>query len=269
MIFISHKLGEVLAIADRVVALRQGRVVAEFPSGGIDRAGLATLMVGKETEGASLAPGRPGPVQMRLAGVSLPGEGHAQGLKDVSLDLRCGQTTWLAGVSGNGQGALADLMGGVRRPAKGRLEVAGEPVTGWSPRAAIAAGVARIPEDRHRNGSIAEFDLSENVNLERYRSAPYRRHGWLNWTRARTKAADIIAEYDVPCPSPEARIRLLSEGTMQKLILGRALEGAPRVIIANQPVRDIDIGAVNAVHRCLVAARDAGVAVLLVSEGIN
>lgn len=142
-------------------------------------------------------------------------------------------------------------------------------VVQWSPRAAVRAGIARIPEDRHKTGTIADFDLSENAILETYKDAPFSRRGWMNWRAARDFASRIIASYDVRCPGPGTRIRLLSGGNMQKLILGRVMEGAPQIILANQPVRGLDIGAVNYVHSQLLAARDRGAAVLLISEDLD
>jgi general nucleoside transport system ATP-binding protein len=140
---------------------------------------------------------------------------------------------------------------------------------GWSPRAALAAGIARIPEDRHGTGTIADFTLTENAVLESYAQAPFSRRGWMDWRAAESFARRIIDTYDVRCPGPEARIRLLSGGNMQKVILGRALEPGPSIILANQPVRGLDVGAVTFVHSRLIAARDAGAAVLLISEDLD
>jgi simple sugar transport system ATP-binding protein len=155
------------------------------------------------------------------------------------------------------------------RPVSGTLALNGADVAAWSPRAAVHAGIARIPEDRHKTGTIADFDLTENAILERYMDAPFSRHGWMNWRAARGFAEQIITSYDVRCPGPGTRIRLLSGGNMQKLILGRVMEGEPQIILANQPVRGLDIGAVNYVHSQLLEARDRGAAVLLISEDLD
>ena len=269
VVFISHKLHEVMAISDRVLILRHGRLVAERAIAEVDKEGLAALMVGAEVAAPRVAPGRPGPVLMRLDRVSTPARGNAPGLRDLSLALHAGQIVGLAGVSGNGQGALADLIGGLIRPGAGRLELDGAEIETWSPRRAVQSGIARIPEDRHKTGTIAEFDLTENAILESYFRPPYSRAGVMNWRRAEDFARAIIKTYDVRCPGPETRIRLLSGGNMQKLILGRVLEAAPRIILANQPVRGLDIGAVNYVHGQLLAARDRGAAVLLISEDLD
>ncbi|BAQ70351.1 ABC transporter ATP-binding protein [Rhodovulum sulfidophilum] len=269
VIFISHKLHEVMAAADRVIVLRHGRVAGEVATAETDRHRLAEMMVGEEVRLPQPSTATPGPALMSLRQVTCHPEGSRSGLNRVTFDLRAGQITGLAGVSGNGQGALADLVSGMTAPDEGRLEVHGAEVSVWSPRAALAAGVGRIPEDRHATGSIADFTLTENAVLEDYARPPYSRHGWMNWRAARTHAEKIIAAYDLRCPGPEARIRLLSGGNMQKLILGRALEAGPRIILANQPVRGLDIGALTYVQECLIAARDAGAAILLISEDLD
>ncbi len=269
VIFISHKLHEVLAVADRVVVLRQGRLAGEVAAAATDRAALAALMVGSDLPAVTIRPTEPGPVLMRLAHVHTAPRGSRPGLVDASLELRAGQITGIAGVAGNGQAALADLVSGLERPAKGRVTLFDAPLPAWGPRAAVRAGVGRIPEDRHRQGSIADFDLVENAILERYRDPGLSRAGLMNWRRARAFARQIIAAYDVRCPGPDTRIRLLSGGNMQKLILGRVLEAGPRIILANQPVRGLDVGAIAYVQSRLVAARDAGAAILLISEDLD
>ncbi len=269
VIFISHKLHEVTAISSRVVVLRHGRLVAEARTADTDAAQLAQMMVGAEVAAPQVRQANPGALRVSLRAVTTPDRGSAPGLKAVDLDLRAGQITGLAGVSGNGQAALADLIGGLIAPASGALHISDAPVTGWSPRAALAARIARIPEDRHKTGTIADFDLTENAVLELYARPPFSRRGWMNWRAARDFAQNIISGYDVRCPGPETRIRLLSGGNMQKLILGRVLETTPDVVLANQPVRGLDIGALTYVHEQLLAARDRGAAVLLISEDLD
>ncbi|MCE6950966.1 ABC transporter ATP-binding protein [Cereibacter sphaeroides] len=268
IIFISHKLHEVVEVADRCVVLRHGRVVGEVATAETDRHALAAMMVGEEVVPPEVAPPRPGAVLMRLQAVSTPHCGAVPGLRAVTLDLRAGTITGLAGVSGNGQAALADLMSGLIRPDAGALMVAGAEVHDWTPRAAVGAGIARIPEDRHATGTIADFTLTENAILEGYRSR-FAKGGWMDWRAARAFTEAIIRTYDVRCPGPETRIRLLSGGNMQKLILGRVLEPGPRIILANQPVRGLDIGAITYVHSRLLKARDEGAAVLLISEDLD
>jgi ABC-type uncharacterized transport system ATPase subunit len=268
VIFISHKLHEVMAIADRCIVLRHGRVVGEVDTHATDKAALAALMVGGELSLPRAEPRVAGEVLLRLDKVSTPDKGAVPGLKSLTLELRAGQITGLAGVSGNGQAALAEIIAGLALPATGTLSLRGDDVGQWSPSAALAKGIARIPEDRHHQGSIADFDLTENAVLETYRTR-FARRGWMNWHAARDFADGIIAGYDVRCPGPETRIRLLSGGNMQKLILGRAMASGPQIILANQPVRGLDVGAIAYVQSQLIAARDGGAAVLLISEDLD
>lgn len=262
VIFISHKLHEVTAIADTAVVLRHGKLVGQVAIAQTDRKGLAAMMVGTDMAEASVAAGPSGPVRLRLQRVC------GGGLKDVDLELRGGTITGLAGVSGNGQAALADLIGGSLIPTGGMIEIDGKGVNIWSPREALARGVGRIPEDRHKTGTVADFSLAENAVLETYASR-FAKRGLIDWAGVRAHTESLIKRYDVRCTGPDARIRLLSGGNMQKLILGRVLEENPGIVIANQPVRGLDIGAIAYVHSRLVAARDAGAAVLLISEDLD
>ncbi|SLN59515.1 Ribose import ATP-binding protein RbsA [Roseovarius litorisediminis] len=269
VVFISHKLHEVMAISDRVLILRHGKMVAERNILDVDKHSLAALMVGAEVSAPKVEPGTPGSPLLSLRNVTTPDQGNAPGLKSLSLTLRAGTITGLAGVSGNGQAALADLIGGLTRPANGTLELDSADVGHWSPREAVHSGIARIPEDRHKTGTIADFNLTENAILETYHQPPMSRRGWMNWGEAQRATQHIIDTYDVRCPGPGTRIRLLSGGNMQKLILGRVLEAEPRIVLANQPVRGLDIGAVNYVHSELLSARKRGAAVLLISEDLD
>ena len=268
VVFISHKLHEVMSISHRVIVLHHGRLVAERATDTTNREELAALMVGAEVSAPTIAASPPGAPLLTLRAVCTPDRGAAPGLKALDLDLCAGQITGLAGVSGNGQAALSDLLSGLIRPANGEMQLHGTTPHRWSPRTAIANGIARIPEDRHKTGTIADFDLTENAILETY-ATRFSRRGWMNWPKARAFVESLIKTYDVRCPGPDIRIRLLSGGNMQKLILGRVLEEAPDIILANQPVRGLDIGAVNYVHSMLAQARDRGAAVLLISEDLD
>ncbi len=262
VIFISHKLHEVMAISDRCVVLRRGRVAGEAVTAETTRADLARLMVGDQLAETRVTPRVGGPARLRLRDATAPG------LKPLTLDLCGGTITGLAGVSGNGQAALADLIGGALAPASGTMEIDGAPVAAWSTRRALAAGVGRIPEDRHRTGTVADFTLTENTALETY-ATRFARGPILDWPAVRAHADAIIAAYDVRCEGRDQRIRLLSGGNMQKLILGRVLEERPAILIANQPVRGLDVGAIAYVHGRLLDARDAGAAILLISEDLD
>lgn len=268
IIFISHKLHEVMAVSDRVLVLRSGQLVGERDTASTDRKELAALMVGQEVKSAKVSPMKRGAPLLALERVSTAPY-NGSGLDEVSLTLTAGEITGLAGVAGNGQAVLAALIAGIRRPVRGNISIAGQDVADWSPRAALAHGVARIPEDRHAIGSIGDMSVTENVIAERYRSPRFSRMGFLNWKASRRFAEKLIADYEVKCPSPEARIRLLSGGNMQKLILGRALDPDPTVILASQPTRGLDVGAVAYVHRMLLEARERGAAILLISEDLE
>ena len=267
VIFISHKLHEVMAIADRVVVLRHGRVAGEVATTGTDATRLAAMMVGAEVSTPMLAPATEGAIAMRFDRVVT--EGFRPDLSGVTLDLVGGRITGLAGVSGNGQAALAALISGLARPVSGEVIVAGRTVADWSPALAVGHGIGRIPEDRHHTGTIGDFSLAENAVIERIRDPRFSRAGWLDWRAARGHAEKLIASYDIRCPGPDARIRLLSGGNMQKLILGRVLEENPAIILANQPVRGLDIGAVRFVQEQLLKARQRGAAILLISEDLE
>lgn len=269
IILISHKLREVMEVSDRCMVLRHGRVVGEVATARTSREALASMMVGDAVPEARVAPGVAGPALLTLDRVTTSARGAAAGLKGVSLTLHAAQITGLAGVSGNGQGALADVIGGLSRPLEGRLEIEGRAVERWSPRDAIAAGIGRIPEDRHHTGTIADFSLTENAVLESYAGPGISKAGFMNWRAAEAAARRIVAGYDVRCPGPSVRARLLSGGNMQKLILGRVLDAGPRIIVANQPVQGLDVGAISYVHGRLVAARDSGAAILLISEDLD
>jgi general nucleoside transport system ATP-binding protein len=268
VIFISHKLHEVMAVSDRVVVLRGGKLAGERRTAETNPHELAGLMVGHDVEQPVVEETLRGAPVLSLAKVSTAPR-HGVPLNNVSLDLRRAEITGLAGVSGNGQATLAALIGGMISPAEGKLTIADRPVTEWSARKALAAGIGRIPEDRHAVGTIGDMSIAENLVLERYRSSRFSKRGFLNSEAIQDFAESVIREYEVKCPSPDARIRLLSGGNMQKLVLGRALDGNPGIILANQPTRGLDVGAVAYVQERLLAARQRGAAILFISEDLD
>ncbi|WP_312409031.1 ABC transporter ATP-binding protein [Comamonas sp.] len=279
IIFISHKLGEVLRVADRVAVLRHGKLVAEAPTAGSTQAQLAQWMVG---EAVSLPERQPaakvgGEVcSLRHVHTTASAKSTARDrLVDVSLVLKAGEMVAIAGVSGNGQVALADMLCGMRRPGQGTVQYLGAPMPA-SAVALVAQGVARIPEDRHGTGVVGDLPVWENAVSERLRSPWFSRWGWVRRAQARSQAQHVSRQFDVRGGGLDAPARSLSGGNMQKLILGRALlapqgaEGmAPRLIVAHQPTWGLDIGAVRFVHQQLLAARDAGAAVLLISDDLD
>jgi len=269
IIFISHKLAEVMTVSDRVLVLRSGRLSGERQTNKTDRKELAELMVGGEIDFPAVAAQKIGDTLFELCNVRAPGHGTGAALMDISLELKAGEIVGLAGVSGNGQAALGALIAGTLAPLSGGILIDGKKVKRWSPLKALQHRIGRIPEDRHAIGMIGDMSVTENMISERYGTREFSRLGVLDWRAARRFAEQIIADYDIKCPSPEAQVRLLSGGNMQKLILGRALDGDPVIILANQPTRGLDVGAVAYVHQKLLAARARGATILLISEDLD
>lgn len=268
IVLISHKLGEVMALADRIAVLRAGRKVAERWARQTDPGELAEVMVGHPVEEPVVRPRAPGAVVVALERVSVQGAHGRRQLEDASLVLTAGSITGIAGVSGNGQQALAGLLCGTIRPSAGQITLDGRPWTP-SPAAALEARIARIPEDRHADGVIGDLSLWENLILEDYRKSWLQRWGVLQRGAALETARQTIAGYDIRGAGPNAPVRQLSGGNMQKLILARVLERSPRIVVADQPTRGLDVGAVAWVHGRLLAARDRGAAILLISEDLD
>lgn len=268
LIFISHKLHEVMSAADRIVVLRGGKLVAERKAHDTSKEELAELMVGRRVSRPARAAATPGETLLEARNVTLVEEGIAR-LTELNFHVRAGETLGIIGVSGNGQAALGRLVSGLSQPASGSLALFGQQVARFDPRHFVAQGIGRIPEDRNAEGTIGDLTLWENAVLERIRD-PQFSHGLLvNQNAAREFTNRIIKGFDVRGGTPDSRIRLLSGGNMQKLILGRNLETAPRILIAAQPTRGLDEGAVAAIHMRILEARARGAAVLLISEDLD
>ena len=266
VIFISHKLHEVMAVADRVTVLRAGRSVATVRTAEVTQRGLASLMVGREVAGPMrIARAAPlGEAVLELVGVSAVGDRGVPALSDLSLTVRAGEILGIAGVAGNGQRELAEAITGLRR-CTGTISLAGAPLSPGSPRAAIEAGIAHVPEDRLGTAVAPSLSIAENVALKRYRQG-----GRLLRRGAMTAAAEALIErYDVKAPGPHAPARQLSGGNLQKVVLGREFAAEPRVLIAASPTRGLDVGAIETVHAHLRDAAARGVAVLLISEDLD
>lgn len=266
LIFISHKLDEVMATADRIVVLRGGRQVAERRAAQTTKAELAELMVGHAVHRPRREAVIPGAVVLEAAGLTLR-QGGVDRLKDIAFTLCAGEVLGIIGVSGNGQAQLAQVLGGTARRTAGELRLFGVPVGDLTVPQVVAAGIGRIPEDRNRDGAIGEMAIWENAVLERLPA--FTRRGLVDRSAGMAFAQKVIDAFDVRGGTPGSRIRLLSGGNMQKLILGRNLMDHPRILIAAQPARGLDEGAVAAVHERILAARKAGAAVLLISEDLD
>ena len=273
IIFISHKLAEVLRVSDRVAVLRAGKLVAEARAAETTREQLAAWMVGHAVQESVRRPtARVGAALCVLDRIGTDGAGRDR-LDDVSLTLRAGEIVAIAGVSGNGQVALADVLCGTREIASGSLRLRDDALRA-NPVWLVHRGVARIPEDRSGVGVIGNLTVWENAVSERLRSPAFSRGGWVRRNAARRHAEHVVKTFDVRGGGPLAPARALSGGNMQKLILGRALlpvEGdAPTsLIVAHQPTWGLDVGAVAFVHDRLIAARDAGAAVLVISDDLD
>ncbi len=278
IIFISHKLGEVMRVSHRVAVLRAGRLVAQAATRETTQAQLAQWMVGHAIDEATRHPAEAvGKAVCVIDKVCCAprGKSRHERLKSVSLTLRQGEIVAIAGVSGNGQAALADLLCGVLAAQAGSVTLDGEALRA-QPAWLVERGVARIPEDRHAVGVIGDLPVWENAVSERLRERAFSRFSWIRRSAARRHADAVIAHFDVRSGGSDTPARALSGGNMQKLILGRALLAppgadarAPVLIVANQPTWGLDIGAVAYVQQQLLAARDAGAAVLLISDDLD
>jgi general nucleoside transport system ATP-binding protein len=266
VIFITHKLNEVLEIADRISVLRRGKRVETIPRAGATEAGLARSMVGREVLlRVEKKPATPGEPLLQVEDLLVRDDRGLEAVRGVTFDVRAGEIVGIAGVDGNGQSELIDALTGLRHPASGSIRVAGEDVTGASARRALDAGVGHIPEDRHRRGLVLEFNLAENLVLHDYAKEPFSRFGWLNPRGLFGWARRLLQEFDVRGGGPETRGASLSGGNQQKVVLAREINRDPRLLIAGQPTRGLDVGAIEFVHQRLVEQRDEGKAVLLVS----
>jgi len=270
VIFITHKLNEVRAVTSRITVMRAGSVTATLANdGSLDNRRLAELMCGRDLSPPAKSRSEPGRVLLRLGDVHAPGAGGSSGLAGVTLDLRAGEILGVAGVSGNGQLELAEIMGGVRRATHGRLEVGGAPVARPTPRRMRALGVASIPEDRLGAGLLGALPLSDSMVLPRYRERPFSRFGLLRLRAVRAFVEAQMARYSIRAAGPGARTGTLSGGNLQKALLARELAFGPTVLVAAQPTRGLDVSAREFVHRQLLALRERGGGVVLVSEDLE
>ncbi|HEB66213.1 MAG TPA: ABC transporter ATP-binding protein [Chloroflexi bacterium] len=271
IIFISHKLQEVTAIADRVTVLSKGRVTAAGqPMAGLTRRDLARLMVGREVVfSLEKKPQEPGEVVLEVEDLHAENDKGLPALQGVSLTVRAGEIVGLAGVAGNGQRELAQVIGGLRKPTKGRVLLNGVEVTRKPVRFGIDLGVGYIPEDRTHVGSAPNLSVTDNVIMKKYRKEPIAR-GWSVDMQAATRLAEELKEaYDIIVPTVETPARLLSGGNLQRVILAREISNNPAFLLAMQPTRGLDVGAIEGVQRLLLAQREAGAAILLVSEELE
>jgi len=269
VIFISHKLREVLAFSHRIAVLRHGVLVGEIATADADERTIARMMVGADTPTTARAAMQPGAPVLELQSVTVKGDSARNSLHDCDLTVRAHEVVGVAGVSGNGQTALARVISGLATPDGGVMLVDGVAIARFDPPGLLAAGVGRIPEDRMRDGMIGAMSVAENLIIERLGDPDVQKNGFLRQDAIHTHAEKLSRDYDIRGPGIDAEARLLSGGNIQKMILARVFECTPRLILANQPTRGLDLGAAAEVGRRLLEARARGAGVLLISEDLD
>ncbi|MGB7873127.1 MAG: ABC transporter ATP-binding protein [Anaerolineales bacterium] len=270
LIFISHKLHEVVEISNRVSVLRDGRLMGTRPTSETTKQDLANWMVGREV---GFAPDRGeakrGEIRLQLTDVSCGSDRGTPGLRGVSLDVHSGEILGIAGVSGNGQRELAEAITGLRRVTAGKIALEGEDVTNLLPAELTERMLSYIPEERMRDGMIKNFTVAENLILREHHKQPYSRSGFLSLGEIARRSEKLIAQFQVKTPSLETPAKSLSGGNIQKVVIARELSRQPRAIVAAQPTRGLDIGATEYVRQQLIEQRVEGAAILLISEDLD
>ena len=266
VIFISHKLNEVLEIAHRISVLRRGKLVETVPREGATEQGLARLMVGREVLlRVEKPPSSPGEPLLQVEDVRAVDDRGLESVRGISFEVRAGEIVGIAGVDGNGQSELVEVLSGLRRAVAGSVQLAGRDITGAGAREIVDLGMGHVPEDRQRRGLVLDFTLAENLALHDYDEEPNSHFGWLFPARMIRRAGELLQRFDVRGGGPETRASALSGGNQQKVVLAREIGRDPNILLAAQPTRGLDVGAIEFVHRQLVEARDRGKGVLLVS----
>ena len=271
IVIITHKLEEVLAISDDVTVMRDGKVVGNVKTRETTTKDLARMIVGRDVLlRVEKTDANPKETVLNVQNLVVK-NAHGEALDRISFNVRAGEIVGVAGIEGNGQTELIEAIAGLTPPANlsGRIEFFGKEITNLSARRRKELGVAHIPEDRHRRGLLLDSDLEENSILGVHYRPPVTSGGFLNATSIETRTKEIISNFDVRPPNPELNARALSGGNQQKLIIGREFELNPKLLLVSQPTRGVDIGAIEFIHRKLIALRDAGTAVLLVSAELE
>ncbi len=270
IIFITHKLKEVMAVADRIIVLRNGRVMGETTPAQTSEAELAEMMVGREVAlVVEKGPASPGEVVLEVTGLMAEDQRHHPALRGVDLFVRAGEVLGVAGVQGNGQTELVEVLTGLRPATGGTVRILGQDVTNAPPRRIIELGVAHIPEDRQRDGLILSFPIYDNLVLCNYYQPPFARGPLIQFDRVYQFSERVVREFDVRTPSIFVPSQSLSGGNQQKVIVARELSRPIKLLIAAQPTRGLDVGSIEYIHRRLLQKRDEGVAVLLVSVELD
>lgn len=269
VIFISHKLREVFAFSDRIIVLRHGKKVGEMATAEADEKTIARIMVGADTPKVARDETKAGSPVLQLSKISVLGRSQRDTLRDVDLTVCSREILGIAGISGNGQSGLANVVSGLSHPSSGRIEIDGKEIQTPSPASMIRTGIGRIPEDRHHEGIVGAMSVADNLVIERLGDPEIQSRGLLRRESIQQNAQHLTKTYDVRGPGVNSPCRLLSGGNIQKLILARVFERSPRLILANQPTRGLDMGAAAEVARRLLEARDRGAAIILISEDLD
>ncbi|HYM84304.1 MAG TPA: ABC transporter ATP-binding protein [Candidatus Dormibacteraeota bacterium] len=270
IVFISHKLYEVLEIADRITVIRRGRVVGERLPSETNEDDLAELMVGREVQlTVDRGVSHPGARVLEVSSLQVNDDRGNEVVRGVDIDVRAGEILGVAGVAGNGQDELVEAIIGLRRPSGGRVSLDGKDVTRHTPRDMNEAGVAYVPADRHRFGLVLSFSLADNLVLTSYYRQPYARGFVRDDDAIERDARTSVERFDIRTPSVEARAGTLSGGNQQKAIVAREFDRELRLLVLDQPTRGLDVGSIEFIHRQIIAKRDAGTAVLLVSAELD
>ncbi len=269
VIFISHKLREVLAFSHRISVLRHGQLVGEIATSDADERVIARMMVGADTPATPRDAMDPGAPVLELRAATVKGDSARTSLHAADLTIHAHEIVGIAGVSGNGQSVLAQMVSGLAAPDSGEMWVSGDRINRFTSPVMQKAGVGRIPEDRHHDGVIGAMSVAENLVIERLSDSDVQKRGFLLHKSIRRHAEELCKDYDVRGPGIDADARLLSGGNIQKLILARVFECMPDLILANQPTRGLDLGAAAEVSRRLLEARSRGAGVLLISEDLD
>ena len=269
ILFISHKLNEVMQISDSITIMRQGRVVAKREPANTTMEELASLMVGRELKSLENAPAKPGEVVFEARNLTLLDSDKRARLRDLDLVVRSGTIVGIAGVDGNGQTELAEVITGMRPVSSGTMHMLGRDVTKTGAANRYAMGMAHVPADRNKSGALPNMSITENILLQEYNSKRFSNKGFLRPKTMIAYARRIIGEYDIRPPQETIRAGSLSGGNLQKVILGRELSRRPKFMVAVFPTRGLDVGAIEFVHKCIVQQKEEGCAILLISTELE
>ena len=270
IVFISHKLKEVLDLSDRITVLRHGRVTGTTTPDKSDRHDLARMMVGREVK---LAPDKqqvePGEPLLIIEDLFVYGDRGKQAVKGLNLEVKSGEILGIAGISGNGQRELAEAIAGLRTPGSGRIIINGQDTTGFRPGEVREVGLSYVPEERMKDGAVGEFDIKENLILLNHNHKPFCNKGFLCFGEICEHSKRLVKEYAVKTPSIDTATKNLSGGNIQKVIMARELSAGPRVLLASQPTRGVDIGAAEYIHERIAEQRQRGTASIVISEDLD